>query len=177
MRLVKFAVIAAVLVLVAPLGYATCPTPAAGPYYVFPLSWYDYSPSSSCVVTTNATPTTACSATAWATGSTVSQVRYTFVVDQTGISFWSGAAVLQLIDPTNSVGNFIDIYALVTHNGVDTETLLYSIDGTGSDVNCTSKFGYFNAAYGDTVQIAILSRKTSPTATITVGVPRIYGYF
>lgn len=179
MKLIKFAVLAVVVAFAAPLAFATCPTPPAGPYYVFPLSWYDYTPSSTCVVANgSASAITGCdSDPAWSTGSTVATVAYTFTVNQTGITFWSAGAVVKIIDPTNSVGNFIDIYALVTHNGVDTETLLYSIDGTGSDVNCLRKSGYFDAAYGDTVQIIINSRKPSASATIEVGVPKIFGYY
>jgi hypothetical protein len=178
MKLLKFAVIAAALVLSAPMAFATCPTPPTGPHTVFPLAWYDYTPDASCVVANgSASATTACGDTAWATGATTATVAYTFTVNQTGINFWSAGAVVQIIDPTNSASNYIDIYALVTHNGVDTETLLYTIDGTGSDVDCVRKSGYFfDAVYGDTVQIIINSRKPSASATITVGVPKIFGY-
>jgi hypothetical protein len=176
MRLFKLAVLVVAVVLVAPLGYATCPTAPTGLHYVHPLAWYDYTPDASCVVANgSASATTGCDGNpAWSTGSTVATVAYTFVVNHT-VSFWSAGAVLQLIDPTNYHLNMIDIYALVTHNGVDTETLLYSINGTGSDVNCLRKSGYFNAEYGDTVQIIINSRNPSAT-TLKVGVPQIFGY-
>lgn len=179
MKLIKFAVLAVVVVLAAPLAFATCPTPPAGPYYVSPLSWYDYTPSTSCITASgSASAITGCGGNpGWSTGSTTATLSYTFTVNQSGISIWSAGVRLRFIDPTNSTGNYVELKARVTHNGVATETLLYTLDGTGSDVSCSRKFDYFNAAYGDTVEIIVNSRKPSSTATIEVEELQIAGYF
>jgi hypothetical protein len=169
----------AVAVVVAPQLFATCPTPPTT-YYIFPHAYDEYTPDPSCVaVNGNASSSTlwCYSYPAWSIGLTnQTTLRYQFTAQQS-YQWWDVDALVEFNDPTNSAGNWFEIWAYVRHNGVLSSTLVYSWDGTNGDISCQRPGGSFSAANGDTVEIAIYVRKVSSTANIQISEPFIYGYY
>jgi hypothetical protein len=170
------------LVLVAPASFATCPTAPQGPYaFGGGPAWMDYTPTSnSCIYTEYATPTTmwCFSEPAYSIGSTMAVVSYDFDINDSDLSGqWDADMFLEFNDPNNSVFNWVEMFARVTHNGVTTSTRLFEMDGTDGDVSCGRRGGSFTAANGDHVKIITYAKKGSANATLQVGMPHIYAYY
>ena len=172
--------ILALAVLAAPQVFATCPT-APTQYYIFPYTFDDYTPDSSCITTSySATPTTmwCYSAPAYSFGSTMGIVSYEFTALQT-YQFLEADSLVEFNDPTNSASNWIDIWVFVYNpgSGITTSKQLFYWDGTMGDISCQRYGDSFNAAQGDEIEIVIYARKASSTATVEVGKPHIYAYY
>ena len=163
-------------------AYATCPT--APTYYFIGGSgqWYDYSPDTSCVVAYGSpTPSSGSlwcyNEPAWTTGTGWANVSYTFQPLQNQVfNTWEASALVEFSDPNNSTGNYVQLWATVTHNGSTSYHLLDSHNGSQGAMSCDQLTGTFSAAVGDDVTIDVYSYKANSNATIQAGIPRIYTY-
>ncbi|HJQ36674.1 MAG TPA: hypothetical protein VKB93_06015 [Thermoanaerobaculia bacterium] len=179
-RLTLAVLVLTAVAVTAPSAFAVCPTPPAGPYYMSPLSWWDYTPEQTCLSDNGDQEysTMWCYSTpAWTIGtSSQANISYTFTASEDDLEYWDSSIRVEFNDPTNSSSNWVELWAKVTHNGVTTSTLLWQFDGADGDLSCARRGGSFTAVTGDTVKIEIKARKVSGTATIQVSVPMIFAY-
>ncbi len=171
---VPYLVLSLVLVFGAGNAFATCPTDP-GYYCLFAGCWWDFSPDPSCVETYgSATETDSCAnTTAWATGSYFSLISYTFTVTEDVSGWWDGGGWITFQDPSNGT-SYVDGWASVVHNNVQTDTPLFYHDGGDGDFECEQLYGGFYAVQGDTVTISFNSIKQNGTnPTIEVSSPMI----
>lgn len=157
-----------------------CPTQETGPHFLGSGGYYNYSPDDNCIAINSGTPwpvTMWCYSTpAWSITTSYNELSYTFEANQ-ALDYWDADIFVEFDDPNNSAGNWIELWAYVTHNSSTTGTLLWSHDGTDGDISCQRPGGGFNAAQGDQVEIVIYAGRSSSNATVQVSAPNIYGYF
>jgi hypothetical protein len=173
----RFALVVLVLALAVPnAAFATCPTPPSGPFSSGGHSWYDWSPDPACLSTNNMSGATLSCFNFGAYTPSLQQpswVRYTFTADQI-YSNWSSDAFIDLDDPNNSSANWVDAWAHVDHNGVNTSYHLYSNDGSIIDWGCERPYGTFSAVDGDTVTIEISAYRNNSNTTIKIAYPHVF---
>ncbi|HYK02207.1 MAG TPA: hypothetical protein VE974_10655 [Thermoanaerobaculia bacterium] len=104
---------------------------------------------------------------------TPSWVRYTFTADQ-NFSNWTADAFVDFDDPNNSSSNWVDAWAHVDHNGVNTSYHLFYHDGSIGDLSCSRPWGSFSAVDNDTVTIEFTSYRANSNTTIKIGYPNIF---
>ena len=159
---------------------ANCPTPASGPFFASYMTWYNYTPDPSCVVTSG--NVTYASYACWPDpgyefgGGWTNTASYTFTLGPNDpvLNSWSADAVVYFDDPNDSWYNQIQIKAIVTSNGNTTSTTLFSHDGTNGDLSCARPWGSFSATTGDTVTIEVRSTKWYSNTTIVSTFPNIF---
>jgi len=168
-----------VLASISPAAFAVCPTPPTGPYSGGGLGWYEYSADPACVDTfLSVTPVTMCSYySGWVpgVGTAYRTFQYDFV-DITGHDTWSSSIIIDFNDPNNSSSNYVELWARVTHSGVDTWTQLFQWDGTDGDLSCQRRGDFFFSQEGDAISIFILAKRSTSNVTLSVSSPLIFGY-
>jgi hypothetical protein len=170
----------AVAVAVAPQLFATCPT-APTRHYIFPYTYDNYTPDTSCVSTSGSASATTLwcySEPAWAIGALPAAISYEFTALDTPL-FWDADVMVEFDDPTNSATNYFEAWAFVydPSTSTTTATLLYSWNGTQGDISCQRVGNSFSAASGDTIEIVVMAQKGSSGATIEISKPFIYAYY
>ena len=169
----------ALIALFASDALASCPTPARGLYSYAGITWYDYTPDSSCVSPSgNVSSTTlACGDSGYEFGSGYyNDVTYSFTPeDGKVLTEWQVDMSIDFDDPNNNWFNQISAYVTVTHNGSPTTTYIITHDGTqGSLSSCNWPSATFAAAAGDTVEVTVNGQKFYTNTTIKSSFPRIF---
>jgi hypothetical protein len=165
-----------VVALVVPNALATCPTAPSGPFWSGGHSWFDWSPDPACLSTNNMNGSTLSCYSFGAYSPTLQQpswVRYSFTADQ-NYSTWSADAFVDFDDPNNSSSNWVDAWAYVNHNGVNSSYHLFYHDGSIGDLGCARPGGTFSAVDGDSVTIEFSSYRNNSNTTIKIGYPNIF---
>lgn len=163
--------------LLASHGFATCPT--APTVYQTP-QYVDWTQDSSCYTLTgtiSGTTVSCYSGAGWSfDGAGLNYAVASFTADGQYIennSNWSAASFIELNSPGSSSSDWVELLAVVTHNGSDTPYVLFYWDGSmGSLSGCAQQYGTFSAVGGDTVSIKIYAAN-SGSATIRASYPRI----
>ncbi|HYH07403.1 MAG TPA: hypothetical protein VEK11_10145 [Thermoanaerobaculia bacterium] len=156
-----------------------CPTQETGPHFLGSGGYYNYSADDNCVAITGlAYPVTmwCYSQSANSVASTNTQFSYTFTVNH-DLDYWDADIFVEFDDPNNSAGNWIQMWANVTHGSTTTPTLLWSHDGRDGDISCQRPGGSFEAEENDQVEIVVYAGRANSNATVQVSAPNIYGYF
>jgi hypothetical protein len=87
---------------------------------------------------------------------------------------WTAGSYIYFDSPGSSAYDWIELVAVVTHNGYDTRYSLFYWDGTMGSLNgCNDHYGIFSAVDGDTVSIKVYA-SNSGSATIQASYPRIF---
>jgi hypothetical protein len=86
---------------------------------------------------------------------------------------WSAASFVEF-SGSSSAYDWIELVAVVTHNGYDARYSLFYWDGTMGTLNgCAQQYGVFSASAGDTVSVRLYALNANG-ATIKASVPRIF---
>ena len=157
----------------------SCPT---DPYYVNMFcGGIDWTQSQSCYSTSSGISTTSPGCwyydPAWTfTGAYLmtASTSITPASNQVSTSTWSAASFVEFSSPNSSAYDWIELAAIVTHNGSDTRYSLFYWDGTMGSLNgCAQQYGVFSAVAGDTIRVQ-LNALNAGGATIKASVPRIF---
>jgi hypothetical protein len=174
------AVIAIALMAVFPLNsYAACPN-INGPYSCCGLTWYDYTPDTSCAGTSgNVSPATLwCYSTpAKQFGSGSSSVTYSFTIGQNDpvLNSWSvDLRYVEWSDPNASIYNTLSATVSVTHNGSTSSQTFYSINGQTTQSCALSSYATFSATHGDTIAVTINATIYNSNVTAQGGAPHVF---
>jgi hypothetical protein len=154
----------------------SCPTAPTGPHEAGGRHWFEWSPDPGCLYTNNMSSTTLSCYSFGAYAPALQQpafVRYTFTADQV-YSNWSADAFIDFDDPNNSSSNWVDAWAHVDHNGVNTSYHLFSQNGSSGDWSCERPGGTFSAADGDFVTVELSAYRANSNTTIKIGYPHIF---
>ena len=170
----------AAAVVVAPQLFVTCPT-APTRYYIFPYTYDNYTPDSSCVTTSGSASATTmwCYSTpAYSIGSLPAAISYEFTALEDA-DWWDADVMVEFDDPTNAFTNYFEAWAFVYHpaTSTTTSTLLYSWNGTQGDISCQRVGSSFSAVAGDTIEIVVMAQKGSSGATMQISKPHIFAYY
>lgn len=169
------------MLLIAPAAWATCPT-APSDYCLGGLGcWWEYTPDPSCV-SVYGSPTPGNDSMCYSRPSVVPAVgwadaSYTFTIDGSGdenFDYWSAETSVDLIDPNDSGGNGVEIYAGVHVGGVPQWQFVAGISGAQGDFGCETVWGSFSASPGDTVTVVVYSFRSNSNAAVEASHPRIY---
>lgn len=89
---------------------------------------------------------------------------------------WYAGSYIYFDSPGGTAYDWIEILAVVTHNGIPTYNQVFYWDGTMGSLNgCAQQWGTFSAAAGDTITIKIWGQN-SGTANIQASAARIGNY-
>ena len=177
----KLIVVFALLSLsVAGSALATCPTAPVLHDHEW-ISWYEYSQDAACYSLTGyiSSATVSCPSRAgWSFGGPgLSYAITSFTADGNNMfnpNKWFADAFFYLDSPNTSAYDWVELLAVVTHNGSDTSYVLFYWDGSMGSLNgCVNQHNtVFSAAAGDTVSIKIYAAN-SGNATIQASYPVI----
>jgi hypothetical protein len=178
MRKLAFALVVLSLS-IAGSAFATCPTPPTA-YNFFP-PFTNYTQDGDCYSLTGYISSTsvACyTGAGWSFGGPgLSYAVTSFTADGNYIfnaNNWSGGSYIYFDSPNASAYDWIELIAVVTHNGYDTRYSLFYWDGTMGSLNgCNDHYGLFSAVGGDTVAIKVYVGN-SGNANIQASIPRIF---
>jgi hypothetical protein len=88
--------------------------------------------------------------------------------------YWTASTFVYFNSPNATLYDFVELFAVVTHNGNNTRYSLFFWDGTMGSLNgCGEHYGTFSASAGDTITIEIGAWNTG-NATIQASFPRIF---
>jgi hypothetical protein len=151
-------------------------------HYFWGEGWYDYTinplidSDTTCWYKNSfvsATTLSNCSSTqaGWEfTSSTLGSLQRTVTVgaNDAGSSNWRFGFELDFTDPNLSAGNYIHVFVVVTHNGVNSTVASYYRDGTAGNSNCAHPVLSFSAVNGDTIKVYMNGARLSSDAHMKV---------
>ena len=163
-------------------AFATCPTPPTSPIGTPP--WVNWTQDAGCYSLTgfiSSTSVNCFSGGGWSfDASGLSYAVTSFTADGNYIinaNNWTSGSYIYFDSPNSSAYDWIEVVAVVTHNGADTRNSLFYWDGTMGSLNgCNDHHGIFSAVAGDTVSIKVYGAN-SGNATIQASYPRIFNNF
>jgi len=178
----KLALLALLLVaslFAAPVFAQSCPTqPSAVQIF---CGGYDWTQAQSCYSTTAGVSTTSPGCwyydPAWSFSAAWTMSASTTITASSTYMYtssWSAASFIEFSNGNNSAYNWIELVAVVTHNGFDSRYSLFYWDGTMGSLNgCAQQYGTFSAVSGDTISVRLYALNADG-ATIKASVPRIF---